>query len=183
MSLLIKNGAGVTAAYGPSLARIAAAGLFMSAACIGCREHLGDWSEERRNEFKVQCSNTDTFSSLVLALRGFENSEFDSIRVEEYDGSILVDSFGVRVDNMHDKLRRERLASIHQTMNVKHTYCFIVPGQDPFVLADMGMVMWAQYTMTGEGWGCVMGDYTLDSVRHEHNANPTLVKRNWKTEL
>ncbi|MBL7950410.1 MAG: hypothetical protein JNM62_01715 [Flavobacteriales bacterium] len=178
MSLLIKNGTvRVLKGYSWLL------GLFISTFVIGCGLHNGDWSEERRNEFEAECSKTDTFSSMVIALRGFENSEFDSIRVREFDGDLLVDSFGMKVDRMHDKLRKERLASIHRKMNVKHTYRFLVPGQEPFILADMKMVMWAQYTMGGEGWGCVMGDYTLDSVRYEHNANPTLVKRNWNFEL
>jgi hypothetical protein len=31
--------------------------------------------------------------------------------------------------------------------------------------------------MASEGWGCVMGDYTIDGVRFEHKANPTFIKR------
>lgn len=138
------------------------------------------WTEEQSKEFETKCSQTDTFNNVVFQFRGFDNSEFDSIWVKEYKDSTLVDSFRVFVwpsQNPYDKERKERSATIERTMNIKNKYHFLLPGQKPYELANMKMIMWAQYTMTSEGWGCVMGDYTIDGVRFEHNANPTFIKR------
>lgn len=141
----------------------------------GCE--CGKWSEERRQAFTEECAVTKTFPGLVIAFRGFENEEFDSVLVKEYRDTICLDSFKIFVSPMHDKARKERHASIGGIMDISHTYHMIISGQEPYVLANMKMVMWAQYTMTSEGWGCVMGDYTIDGVRHEHNANPCFYKR------
>ncbi len=65
----------------------------------------------------------------------------------------------------------------------RHTYYFIIPGQKLFVLSDMKMIMWAQFTMFSEGYGCVIGAYKIDAVSFGHNANPDFVKRGFKLEL
>ncbi len=138
------------------------------------------WTVEQRKEFETKCSQTDTFNNVVFQLRGFDNNEFDSIWVEEYNDTVLLDSFKVFVmpaQNPSDKKRKERSATIERTMNIKYKYLFMLPGQKPYELANMKMIMWPQYTMTSEGWGCEMGDYTIDGVRFEDNANPTFIKR------
>ena len=138
------------------------------------------WSAEQRKEFDTKCSQTDTFNNIVFQFRGFDNNEFDTIVVKDYKDTVLVDSFKVFVGPAqypYEKERKERYATIDRTMNVKHKYHFIIPGQRPYELANMKMIMWAQYTMTSEGWGCVMGTYTIDGLRFEHDANPTFIKR------
>ena len=138
------------------------------------------WTEEQRKAFETKCAQTDSFNNVVFLFRGFDNSEFDSIWVKEYKDMIFLDSFSVFVwpsQNPNNKERNERSASIKRAMNIKYKYHFLIPGQKPYELANMKMVMWAQYTMASEGWGCVMGDYTIDGVRFEHKANPTFIKR------
>ncbi len=138
------------------------------------------WTEKQRKEFETKCSQTDTFNNVVFQLRGFDNNEFDSIWVKEYNDTALLDSFKVFVrpaQSPSDKERKERSVTIDRAMNIKYKYLFMLPRQKPYELANMKMIMWAQYTMTSEDWGCVMGDYTIDRVRFEHNANPTFIKR------
>jgi hypothetical protein len=138
------------------------------------------WTEEQRKAFETQCSKTETFSNVTILFKGFDNNEFDSILVREYNNTTLLDSFKVFVSKSQspdEKERKERSATISRTMNIKHKYHFIIPGQKPYELANMKMIMWAQYTMNSEGWGCVMGNYTIDGVKFEHDANPTFIKR------
>ncbi|MFY9311445.1 MAG: hypothetical protein WAQ28_20540 [Bacteroidia bacterium] len=137
------------------------------------------WSEKKRNQFKKECDATETFSSLVVLFKGFDNNEFSSITVNEFKDSVLIGSFKIDVDpatTAYDIENKNRMATITRTMNINHKYYFIIPGQAPYKLADMKMVMWAQFSMLSEGWGCVMGDYTLNGERFEHSANPVLRK-------
>jgi len=139
------------------------------------------WTEEERKEFETKCNQTDTFNNVTFELGGFADNEFDSIMVKDYKDSILVDSFKIFVPPASDSIDRankHRWASIERTMNIKHKYQFIIPGQKPYELTNMKMVMWAQYTNTSEGWGCIMADYTIDSERFEGVANPGFAKRN-----
>lgn len=137
------------------------------------------WSEKQRNEFKQECDQTETFTSMIVLLKGFDNNEFDSVIVNEYKDSILIRSFKIYADSAtspYDVENKNRTATISRTMNINYNYHFIIPGQQPYKLENMKMIMWAQFTMLSEGWGCEMGDYTLDGIRFEHSANPVLRK-------
>jgi hypothetical protein len=145
---------------------------------IGCKSKT--WTDKQRKEFEDQCLKTETFSNMIVLFQGFENTEFDSVSVIEYSGNQVVDSFKIDVpkaENPTDKERKERSASISREMNIKYSYHFRIPGHEPYVLSEIKMVMWPQYTNDGEGWGCQPGDFKIDGQRFEKNANPTFVKR------
>lgn len=149
----------------------------MTVILTGC---FNNWTAEDRKKFEAECLLTETFNNVVFLFRGFDNNEFDSITVKEYKDSVLLDSFKVFVrpaQSPTDKEIKERRVTIDRPMNVKYRYHFIVPGQRPYELVDMKMVMWAQYTMTSEGWGCEMADYTIDGEKFEDRPNPTFLKR------
>lgn len=138
------------------------------------------WTEKQRKDFETMCTQTETFNNVVFQFAGFENSDFDSILIREFDDTVLVDTFKVFVNpyqSHDDSVRKERYTAIERAMNIKFKYQFVIPGEKPYELANMKMIMWAQYTMNSEGWGCVMGQYTIDGEKFEHNANPTFVKR------
>jgi len=117
-------------------------------------------------------------------LTGFKYEEVKNIAVHRIHNSSVVDSFYVHADkNSFDSLRTRYTASIDKPIYIKDTYQFIIPGQKPFVLSDMKMIMWAQFTMFSEGYGCVMGDYKIDGERFEHNANPDFTKRGFELHL
>lgn len=135
------------------------------------------WTDKQRKQFETKCSQTETFNNISIKFRGFDNSEFESILVKEFNGNLLLDSFRVFAKPGQNAYNKERSATIERTMNIKYKYLFIIPGQEPYELANMKMVMWSQWTMTSEGYGCVMGEYTIDGAKFEHNANPTFIKR------
>ncbi|MBN1534106.1 MAG: hypothetical protein JXA20_15655 [Spirochaetes bacterium] len=76
--------------------------------------------------------------------------------------------------------KRSGGATITRALQLKNSYEFIVPGRSPYRLESMKTVMWPQYTMRSEGWGCVMGDCILDGKRYEKDQSPTIVKRGVK---
>ena len=119
---------------------------------------------------------TDTFKNMVFIFSGFDDSEFKYVTVQDYVDSALVDSFQVLVNAAYDKTRKIRTADIEKTMNIKHKYLVLVPGHTPYDMANMKMIMWSQYSMTSEGWGCVMGDFTINGKQFKHEANPTFEK-------
>jgi hypothetical protein len=44
----------------------------------------------------------------------------------------------------------------------------------------MKMIMWPQFTMYDENYGCEMGDYKINGVKFEHNTNPDFIKKGFK---
>jgi len=148
-------------------------------ALISCNHSHGEWTEEQRKEFKCKCKQTDTFKNIVIEFRGYDSKEFDSVLIREYKDSVLLDSFKMYVfpsQSPDQKRDKERSGDISHTMNIHHRYEFIIPGNKPFELSNMKMVMWAQYTMNSEGWGCVMAEYTLNGVEFHDSPNPRLEK-------
>lgn len=138
------------------------------------------WTEKQRKEFEIKCALTDTFYNISFQFKGFGNNEFDSILVKEFKEKVLLDSFNVFVrpgKSLSDKEGKKRSAIIERTMNTMYTYYFMIPKQKPYEFKNMKMIMWPQYTMTSEGWGCVMGSYTIDGKRFENNENPVFIKR------
>ncbi len=144
--------------------------IFIQTGCWNSR-----WSDEERKEFKTKCLNTNNFNIHPIEFRGFDNNEFDSILVKEYNNAVWVDSFKIYVSPSHpaEKIRQ---SNIHRVMNIHYKYKFMIPGQKPIELANMKMVMWPQFTQRSEGYGCIMGDYTIDGVRFE-NGNPIFIKQ------
>ena len=142
------------------------------------------WTDKQKKEFAQKCSQTDTADNLVFMLTGFKYEEVENIAVHRIHNGFVIDSFYVHADkNSFDSLRSRYTASIDKPIYTKDTYQFIIPGQKPFVLSNMKMIMWAEFTMFSEGYGCVMGDYKIDSIHFEHDVNPDFVKRGFKLEL
>jgi len=144
----------------------------------GCFRH---WSEDDREEFEAECTNTKTFRGNVFSFRGFDDTEFSSVSVVEYKGTTPIDTFRMPVSPAggdFDREHKRRTGSTDREMRVDYTYHFLIPGQAPYILSDMKMIVWSQYTMFSEGYGCVMGNCTIDGVRFEQDGNPEFVKRN-----
>ncbi len=139
------------------------------------------WTEQERKDFETKCAKTDSVRDLVVNFKGFVNSDFDSVAVYELNGTALADSFKLYVSLSDEVGGAYRSAHIERPLCLKHRYQFVIPGQKPYELSDMKMIMWAQYTMSAEGWGCVMGDYIIDGKHFEHDANPTFQKRDTST--
>ena len=144
----------------------------------GCSSR--QWTEEQRKDFRTTCSQKESIGSLQVIFRGFDDKAFSSVEVKEYDNAKLIGTFRLQIPSSQDPRDREYKiirATIDRNMSLKHAYEFIVPGQRPFRLSNMTMIMWPQYTMRSEGWGCVMGDYTIDGKRFEKSQSPEFVKR------
>jgi hypothetical protein len=140
----------------------------------GCFNH---WSEKEKQDFKIQCSQTDSFQNLSVTMRGFSYSEIDTVFVKEFSDSNFVDSFYLFPrQNSYDKSQNQYLTYIERLMLTKHSYVFFIKGQKPYVLDSMKMVIWPQWTMASENYGCVMGEFLLNGTRHKHDANPILIK-------
>jgi len=141
------------------------------------------FTEQELKEFKCKCLKTDTFYDKIVLFTGFDNNEFNSVLIKEYNDETLLDSFKIHVSpsgSPWQKEHKQRIGTISRTMNVKYNYHFIIPGQKPYVLSDMKMILWPECLHVSKGYGCKMGDFRIDGVRYEQVTNPNIKKRNWK---
>jgi len=146
--------------------------------CQGCFHR---WSEEQRAQFEAECRLVDTVQGLSLTITGFRYDEVDSIRVYELEGKTAVDSFYAYSDwHSYDSLRSTYYAHIDRTLHLTNEYVFFIPGYKLYRLSDMKMIVWAQWTMMSEGYGCVMGSFVFDGKQFEHDTSPHLKKRGFK---
>jgi hypothetical protein len=144
-------------------------------ASAGCFHH---WTEKQKSDFAAECARTTSVEGMVVELTGFEAARVRAVRVEDVRDGRAVGSFEIHADeSSFDPLRQRYEASIDRLLDVRDEYRFLIPGEAPYVLSGMKMVVWPQWSMTSEGYGCVMGAYTLDGVRFEHDANPDLSAR------
>lgn len=135
------------------------------------------WTEKEKEEFKLKCSQTDTLTSLSFSMTGYNFDEIDTILVRELNDGKIIDTFSIFINQASfDRTRNRYSGNIERPMPLKHTYQFVVDGRPVHEIKNMKMMMWAQWTMNSEGYGCVMGDYIIDTTRYEHNANPDFIK-------
>lgn len=132
----------------------------------------------RRNKVESECSNTNKVPDPVILLNGFDNKEFDSILVKEYNGASLLDSFKVFVFPYRDidSVSKERIISLSRPLNIHNRYLFMVPGQTPYELANMKMDVLEEETMTSTVYLCELNEYTIDGVKN-YRGNPQFIKR------
>ena len=138
------------------------------------------WTAEERQKFENECLSTKTVDNLSIKLKGFDDGDFDSILVKEFKDNIIIDSFKVSISNAatpDEKSNKIRWASIDRTFNLKYVYKFIIPGQEPYELTNMKMVVTDEYTMQGEGHGCHMDEYTIDGKHSEKGRTMTFEKK------
>lgn len=148
--------------------------LIIAAICwMGCFSH---WTEKERREFNEKCTATDSTDNITFQMVGFSYEEIEPLLIRHLRNGSQADSFYVHFSRYrYDSVRSTYSEATDTRFCVNDTYQFVVKNAPPFVLADMKMVMWAQYTMGGEGYGCVMGDYTINGVRYQ-DANPSFIK-------
>jgi hypothetical protein len=139
------------------------------------------WTEKQKRAFAENCSKTDTIDGLTFSLTGFTYDEIKNVMIKQIHNGQVVDSFYIQANkNIYDSLRTRYIASIDKPLYIKDTFQFEIHGQAPYILSDMKMIMWAQFTMFSEGYGCIMGDYKINGVRFEHSANPDFIKKGFK---
>jgi hypothetical protein len=142
------------------------------------------WTEKQKQEFAQKCSQSDTADHFVFMVTGFNYTEVGNIAVHRIHDGQVIDSFYVHADrNSFDSIRTRYSVTVDKPIYIKDSYYFIMPGQKPFVLSDMKMIMQAQFPKFSNGYGCVMGDYKIDGARFQKNANPDFVKRGFKFDL
>ena len=138
-------------------------------------------TEKERANFAIQCSKDSTFQYLTIKFIGFDNTEFDTVFVKEYNREFLVDSFKIFVKPMsietnNSQIFKLRDSEIHREFNVNHNYSFIIPMQAPFLLANMKMIMYPKFLYSTESYICLMGDFTINGVRYKNEVYPTFTK-------
>ncbi|MFV0539871.1 MAG: hypothetical protein ACK5MZ_01355 [Aestuariibaculum sp.] len=138
------------------------------------------WSESELKEFEINCSKTDTVDGISISFTGFDYSEIAACEILRiHNGNVVDTLFAEIYIRSYDSIRNRYHASINKTLFIKDSYRVELPSHK-FVLSDMKMVMWPQFTMFSEGYGCEMGDYKIDGKRFEHSANPDFIKKDYE---
>lgn len=141
------------------------------------------WTEEERETFRTKCESQIYFDTDPICFTGFTYEEIDTVIVLEKDSITTIDTIYIytrQERSKHDKENQKFWGSPDTEFNVNHSYEFYLESDTPYVLDNMEMIMWAQYTMAGEGWGCEMGNFTIDNEKFEHQGNIYFKKRGFK---
>lgn len=135
------------------------------------------WTKEERQAFEEECSNTLKFEPGIILLKYFDREEMDSIKLYEVMGSIKTDSVILYPKELINQRSYLEFTVIPQmTFNTQNKYYFQIGSTEPYILEDMKMIVWPQFTQD-ENWGCVMGDFTMDGEILEHMGNIRINKR------
>ncbi len=141
------------------------------------------WTEEERIEFERKCNQTTDFIVSPICFEGFEYQ--NSIMIIVRNKERIIDTLYTKMrknQNNFDK-GTNRIWNTHYpklTFNINNQYEFYIGEGAPYTLNNMEMIMWPQYTATSEGWGCVMGNYTIDNEKFEDRGNIYFKKRGFK---
>jgi|GEM_PF-2442155 len=133
------------------------------------------------NKNKAVNECTTKVENTRFLMFGFDNNEFDSITVKEYNSDTLIDSSKVFVFpiDKFDTSRKERTICFNKTININHKYLFVIPGESPFELANMKTEVMQERSMTSNVYLCELSEYTINGERFER-WSPCFVKRNFK---
>ena len=141
------------------------------------------WSKEKREEFKIECESQIYFETGGICFNGFKFDEIDTVTVIEKENTFIIDTLFIYPQQKRNKFdeERQRFSGTPEIkFNVNHTYEFFLESDTPYILDNMEMIMWSQYTMAGEGWGCEMGNFTIDNKKFEHEGGISFRKRGFK---
>lgn len=139
------------------------------------------WTEKEKQEFAEACSRKTTIEGLGMSFTGFAFEDIEHAYIARIHNGQVVDSLYIRPNKQdRDSLRCRYYAYINKTIYLKDTFHIIVPEKQTFVLSDMKMVMWPQFTMFSEGYGCVMGEFSVDGEKYERNTTPDFMKEGFK---
>ena len=119
------------------------------------------WTDAEREAFARQCALTDTATNVQVRVTGFAFA--DTLKARRMRGGQVADSFFVRLDSVINHLGDKHFEATLPLLIVSDTYELRVGTSRPFVVWDMGMVMHPQFTMFDEGYGCVFGQYRVDT--------------------
>ena len=139
-----------------------------------------DWTEEERQAFREKCNKQKEFSPNPIIFSGFDLNGTDSILVIKKNNSTAIDTLNIYIEKNRNKWDIENSkysGTSTKDFNVNNKYEFQIKNETPYILDSMEIVMWAQFTMGGEGWGCVMGNYYVDTNKFEHTGNIYIDKR------
>ena len=134
------------------------------------------WTEEERKTFKTKCESQILFDVNPIFFTGFTLDEIDTIMAIEKDKNKIIDTVYFYPQQERSELQKFS-SSPNVQFNINHSYEFYLDSNTPYVLDNMEMIMWSQNTMTGEDWGCVMGNFTIDNEKFEHRGNISFNKR------
>ena len=132
-----------------------------------------------RSKVEKKCSLNETLSNTGFQFWGFDNNEFDSVLVKEYNGTKLMDSFNIFVKPTIDinAITRIRFVDIYRPLNINHKYLFIVPGQKPYELSNIKMKALEGEGISNKIYLCELDSYTLNGENIREN-DIRIIKRN-----
>jgi hypothetical protein len=125
------------------------------------------YSEEERADIQAKCENRATISRLHVMFIGFAYAQMERIEVKAVRAGEIVDSFTLYPDIDRDENGNVTAwMDIFREFTLSDEYHFTVPGARTFVLTNMKMGLWPQFTMLSEGYGCVVRAYTVDGKNY-----------------
>ena len=134
-------------------------GLFLS--LMSC---TGDWSVQKKDEFKKKCDSTKIITPYV-SLKGFTENELSSVKVVEKSDSKKDNIFNLEVDKLRNRYQELDLI-VNKKLNINNKYEFYVPNEEkPYIVSDMKMKVVPRRTMTSWNYACILGEYKINGEK------------------
>jgi len=137
----------------------------------------------KREKFKTKCKSQIYFDTGSICFAGFPFEQIDTIRVVEKDGITPINTLYIypRQERHNHNTELQEFWGIPEVQfNVNHSYEFYLDSDKPYILDNMEMIIWAQYSMVSKGWGCKMGNFTIDNEKFERQGRIYFKKRGFK---
>jgi len=144
-----------------------------------CSCENSKWTDKERTDFKKKCEGQVYFDTNPIYFSGFEFNEIDTVMIVEKEALVALDTLYIYLESESGKkvYRRIRYSGTPKVQfNISHTYEFYLGSDKPYVLSNMEMIMSPQ-PVAGEGWGCVMRNYSIDKNTFKDKGNINFTKR------
>lgn len=149
-------------------------------ATITMQSSCGDsvWTKEKEEKFAQKCDELKEVEPGPIGFKGFDYNEIDSIRITEWSADQSIDTTFVYAPEFYPDYSNYWI-HLSRKFNVDHTYEVQVGSSGSYILDRMQTVVWPQYTMFSQNYGCIIGVYHVNGKRYE-GGNIIFTKRTAK---
>jgi len=162
--------------------------LLMALVLLSLNGCFSKWSLQEKEQFKSECESSQTTDYLSVYFEGFSYAELEKVEVKQVRDGGVIDTFFIYPDIRRfkheniDELSIMGSATIRQEIYLADSYHFTLSSEQSFVLGEIKMIVWPQYTMFSEGYGCRLGEFSIDGVKSD-SGHINFVKKGYKDPL
>ncbi len=120
-------------------------------------------SKKNRDKVEKMCAHADSIYGQGFSVSGFTYDQAKNILVKELSNNILKDSFIIHPRELpYDSIRKRYEGNINRGLDIKNVYTFYIPGQKPYVLSNITLVVQTHPSLLNKTYDCDILSYELN---------------------